>query len=179
MTLNKLFLGDNSVVDITTEETVDEIKMKLATRYQSSRLNPKSYFPEEHDDFSTAYVYNVRKDSFKLFFGKDLNRKVRHSFQLVYPWFTGQIVDNGNSRIIKGKIGLPQWTYYSTILWFAFFTYIYVGWTIKGDDQFKDGEVALYFILFGLLSLLIMLFRTRKKVDKMRGEIDRVFSNAR
>ncbi|NOS92882.1 MAG: hypothetical protein HOP30_13240 [Cyclobacteriaceae bacterium] len=179
MTLNKLFLGDNSVVDIVTEDTVDEIKLKLATRYQVSRLNPKSYFPVEHDDFSSSYVYHTKKEYLKIFFAKDLNRKVRHSFQLVYPWFTGQIVENGNSRVVRGRIGLPEWTYYSTIIWFAFFTFIYFGWTIKGDDQFKDGEVALYFILFGLISLLIMLVRTRKKVDEMRDEIDRVFSNAR
>jgi hypothetical protein len=177
MTLNKLFLGDNSVVDITTEETVDEIKMKLATRYERSRLNPKSYFPEEHDDFDSAYVYHIKKDLLKIFFAKDLNRKLRHSFQLVYPWFTGQIIDNGNSRIIKGKIGLPEWTYYSTILWLAFFISIYVGLTIKGENQFKDGEISLYFILFGLVSLLIMLVRTRKKVDEMKDEIDRVFSH--
>jgi hypothetical protein len=179
MTLNKLFLGDNSVVDITTKETVDEIKLKLAIRYQVSRLNPKSYFPEEHDDFSSGYAYHIKKDFLKIFFAKDLNRKVRHSFQLVYPWFTGQIVDNGNSRIIKGKIGLPEWTYTTTILWFAFFIFIYVGWTIEGEGRFKDGEVALYFILFGLLSLLIMLVRTRKKVDEMRDEIDRVLLNTR
>jgi len=179
MTLNKLFLGDNSVVDITTKETVDEIKLKLATRYQVSRLNPKSYFAEEHDDFTSGYIYHIKKDFLKIFFAKDLNRKVRHSFQLVYPWFTGQIVDNGNSRIIKGKIGLPEWTYYTMILWFAFFTFIYGGWTIEGEGRFKDGEVALYFILFGLLSLLIMLVRTRKKVDEMRDEIDRALLNAR
>lgn len=179
MTLNEIFLGNNSVVDIVTEETVHEIKLKLAARYQVSRLSPKSYFPLGHDDFSSAYVYHIKKDYPRIFFAKDLNRKVRHSFQLVYPWFTGQIVDNGSSRIIKGRIGLPEWIYYSTILWFAFFTFIYVGWTIKGEDQFKGGEAGLYFILFGLLSLLIMLVRTRKKVDEMRDEIDRVLSNVR
>ncbi|HTE29374.1 MAG TPA: hypothetical protein VK666_03310, partial [Chryseolinea sp.] len=73
MTLNKLFLGDNSVVDIVTEDTVDEIKLKLATRYQVSPLNPKSYFPVEHDDFSSAYVYHTKKDYLKLFFAKGLN----------------------------------------------------------------------------------------------------------
>ena len=78
MTLNKLFLGDNSVVDITTEQTVDEIKLKLATRYQVTRLNPKSYFSEEYDDFSSVYVYHVKKEFLKIFFTKDLNRKVRH-----------------------------------------------------------------------------------------------------
>ena len=178
MTLNKLFLGNNSVVDITTAETIDEIKMKLATRYQTSRLNPRNSLPEEHEDFTTSYVYHVRKDSLRLFFAKDLNRKMRHSFQLVYPWFSGQIVDNGNFRLIKGKIGLPEWTYYTTILWFALLTFIYVGWTINGESRFKDGEIALYFILFSLLAFLINIARTRKKVDEMREEIDQVLSNA-
>ena len=179
MILNKLFLGNNSVVDIRTKETVDEIKLKLATRYQVSRLNPESYLPEEHDDFGSTYIYHMKKDVLRICFAKDSNRKVRHSFQLVYPRFTGQIVDNGNSRLVKGNIGLPEWTYYTMILWFAFFTFIYGGWTIEGEGRFKDGEVALYFILFGLVSLLIMLVRTRNKVDKMKDEIDRALLNAR
>lgn len=179
MTLNKLFLGDNSVVDLTTKETVDEIKLKLASRYSKSRLDPLYRFPEENEDFTTSYVHFIKSDMLKIYFSKDLNRKVRHSFQVAYPWFTGNIIDTGDSRIIKGKIGLPEWTYCFILLWFAFFTYIYIGWTIKGENEFRQGDIAIYFILFGLITSLIGLIRTRKKVYEMRDEIDRVFSNAR
>jgi hypothetical protein len=179
MTLNSLFLGDNSVVDLATKDTVDVIKLKLASRYSRSRLDPKMRFPEEHEDFGSDYVYYVKKDGLEIHFAKDLNWRVRHSFQLTYPWFTGQIIDHGDLRFIKGKIGLPEWTYYFTLLWFSFFAFIYIGWTIKGESEFRQGDVALYFILFGLLTYLIGLIRTRKKVVELREEIDRVFSNAR
>jgi len=177
MTLNELFFGDNSVVDIATSETVDEIKLKLATKYQVTRRNPKGFFPEEHDDFSAAYVYYIKKGCIRIFFAKDLNRKVRHSFQVAYPWFTGEIIDTGDSRIIKGKIGLPEWTFYFTLLWLAFFGFIcYIAWT---NGETEGIEIPLCFILFGLITFLIGLVRTRNKVDEMRDELDRVFSNAR
>jgi len=179
MTLNKLFLGDNSVVDLTTNETIDEIKIKLASRYSKSRLDPLYRLPKENEDFTTSYVYFIRSDGLKIYFSKDLNRKVRHSFQVAYPWFTGNIIDTGDSRIIRGKIGLPEWTYYFTLLWLAFFTYIFIGWSIKGESEFRQGDIAIYFILFGLIAFLFGLIRTRKKVDEMRDEIDRAFSNAR
>lgn len=177
MTLNKLFLGDNSVVDLTTNETVDEIKLKLASRYSKSRLDPLYRFPEDNEDFTTSYVHFIKNGRLKIYFSKDLNRRVRHSFQVTYPWFTGDIIDTGDSRLIKGNIGLPEWTFYFTLIWFAFFGFIfYIGWT-KGET---DGiEIPLYFILFGLLAFLIGLVRTRNKVDEMRREIDRVFSTAR
>lgn len=177
MTLNELFLGDNAVVDITTNETVDEIKLKLASRYSKSRLDPLYRFPEEDEDFTTSYVHFIKNDRLKIYFAKDLNRKVRHSFQVTYPWFTGDIIDSGDTRKIKGKIGLPEWTFYFTLLWFTFFGLILItGWT-KGETD--EIEIPLYFILFGLISFLIGLVRTRNKVDEMRDEIDRLFSNAR
>jgi len=40
-------------------------------------------------------------------------------------------------------------------------------------------DIPLYFILFGLITFLIGLVRTRNKVDEMKDEIVRVFSNAR
>jgi hypothetical protein len=177
MTLNKLFLGDNSVVNVSTRETMDEIKLKLASRYQKSRLDPKIRFPEEHPDYTTSYVFFVQRNELKIYFSKHLNRKMSHNFQVTYPWFTGNIIDTGDSRTIKGEIGIPAWTFYLTLLWFAFFGFIfYTGWT-KGET---DGiDIPLYFLLFGLIAFLIGLMRTRKKVEQMRDEIDRVFSNAR
>lgn len=177
MTLNKLFLGANSVVDLTTNVTVDEIKLKLDSRYSKSRLDPLYRFPEENEDFTTSYVHFIKKGRLKIYFSKDLNRKVKHNFQVAYPWFTGDIIDMGDTRKIKGKIGLPESTFYFTLLWFAFFGFIfYIGWTKAETDWI---EIPLYFILFGLITFLVGLIRTRNKVDEMRDEIDRVFSNAR
>jgi len=69
----------------------------------------------------------MKNDGLEIHFSKNLNRNVRYSFQVAYPWFTGSIIDTGDSRIIKGKIGLPEWTYYFTFLWFAVFGFVYVG----------------------------------------------------
>jgi hypothetical protein len=178
MTLNQLFLGDNSVVDFTTKETIDEIKLKLAYRYSRSRLDPKFRFPEEHEDYSAGFVYTINRSELKVYFSKDLNRKVRHSFQTAYPWFSGNIIDRGDSRIIKGQIGLPEWTYYLTLLWFAFFGFIYFV-SLSSADIEGPITIPLYFIIFGLVSTLIGLIRTRKKVNEMVDELQRVFSNAR
>ena len=178
MTLNKLFLGDNSVVDLTTKETVGEIKLKLASRYSKARHDPLFRFPGEFEDFSTQYVHFISKNEFKIYFSKDLNRKVRHSFQVAYPWFVGNIIDTGDLRIIRGKIGLPEWTFYFSVLWFVSFGFIYFI-NLTNERTVGPPEIPLYFLLFGLITSLIGLIRTRNKVDEMRNEIDRVFSNAR
>lgn len=179
MMMNKLFLGHNSVVEITTKETVDEIRRRLATRYPFIRENPKAYFSRgyllrEEEDFGGNYVYRLRKNTISLFFAADLNRTWGHSFQVTYPWFTGNIVDLGDTRLIKGKIGLPEWTYYFTVLWFLIFGFAYAGGSPEKNGETSD--IPLYFILFGLITLLIGIVRTRRKVDEMRDEIDQLFS---
>lgn len=175
MTLNTIFLGHNSVVDIKTKETIEGIKLKLASRYNTDRYDPKNRFPGDSNDFSTKYVYYLKKNELKIYFSKDLNRKIRHDYQGTYPWFVGHIFENGDSRLIKGKIGLPEWRYYFILFWFAFFTLVYINWTIKEESDFWKGEIAIYFLLFGLISLFFGLVHLRKKVSEMRDELDRVF----
>ncbi|MBS1542244.1 MAG: hypothetical protein JST14_01315 [Bacteroidetes bacterium] len=170
MKLNTLFLGKNSVVAITTNETLSEIKLKLATRYDHCRHYP--VLSEEQKDFTSPYVYNIKSSNLKVYFNKDLNPK--GLLQAPYPQFIGQIIDNGNSRSIMGKIGFPELTYYWVVLWFVLFFRLCVDWIDKGD-QMRGGETAPYFILFVLLSLLIVGIRIRRRVDEMKKELETAF----
>ncbi len=177
MRLNKLFLGDNTVVDIKTSETLDEIKFKLASRYDVSKRDPTVRLPFENDDFAPGYVFFMKGDALKIYFSNDVNRKVGHSFSLIYPYFTARITDNGDRRIIKGAIGLPEWTYISVLL-FPFI--LAVLFFIKLTQEEIDGiDIPLYAVSFSFIISLVNLYRTKNKAREMAEEIDRVFSNLR
>lgn len=174
MKLNQLFLGSNSIVSIETKESVNEIKLKLGTRYSRGKRN----ISMELNEYSTNYVYNLdRNNKLKIYFAKELNRRWIHNFQAAYPQFRGQIIDDGNTRIIKGNIGFPKWVYYFNLLWLATFVYIYITWSIKGESSMSQGNIAIYFILFGLFSMLFAVFGIRKKVNVMHQELSNLFDN--
>ena len=78
----------------------------------------------------------------------------------------------------EARIGVPEWTWWPQVIWFFVFGFIYYGWTIDAKS-FPDGDIAIYFILFGLLFFLINIAIMRSRVDKIRDEIDVVIENAR
>jgi membrane-associated phospholipid phosphatase len=47
---------------------------------------------------------------------------------------------------------------------------MFYGWLFY-EDSFPDGHIAVYFILFGLLSLLFIVITMRNRVDRLREEI--------
>jgi len=110
-------------------------------------------------------------------FSSDIKSKFGHSFQAIYPSFKGTIDGTENESRIKGKIAVSECIWVFQIFWFLTFGYVYIGWT-RDESSFPDGDIALYFILFGLLVFLIILLKIRNRVETLREEVDEIIGNA-
>ena len=169
--LNRLFLGQNSQIDITVDKAFDQIKSDLSKKLDNRKTDYTSRIANDYSDVTTKFIYSKNGTSLTIHFSKDMKSKFRNSFQAIYPWFKGTIHGTEKESIIKGRIGIPEWVWWFQIFWFLTFGYIYIGWT-KDENSFPDGDIALYFILIGLLVFLVNLVTIRNRVDTLREEID-------
>ncbi|MEJ7643703.1 MAG: hypothetical protein WKF87_04135 [Chryseolinea sp.] len=176
--LNRFFLGLNSEVEETTDIGVDRIKSYLSKRLDHRKTGYLDRLSIDYQDVTSKFVYSIKGTSLTIHSSKSIKVQFRNSFQGPHPWFAGNINGTENQSTIKGTIGVPEWTWWTQVIWFFIFGFIYYGWT-RDAKSFPDGDIAIYFILFGLLFFLINIAIMRNRVDKMREEIDVVVENAR
>lgn len=169
--LNRFFLGQQSEVEITTDIGVDKIKSFLSKRWDYRKSSYLDGLFTDYRDVTSEFVYSIKGTRLTVYSTKNLKMRFKHSFQGPNPWFVGNIVGTENQSTIKGKIGIPEWAWWTQVIWFFIFGLVYY-------NSFPDGDIALFFILFGLLFFLINLKVARSRVDKMRDEIYEVIENA-
>ena len=167
MILYKILYGENSIVDITTTNTVDELKIKLASSYPA-RTHP--WLSEEQHDSPSNYIYSIKNNSFKIYFSKQFG----FGFNKNYPSFAGKIIDRGDERVIQGRIGASKWNIYLIIFWVVLMS-LGCGYAITQRGYRNDAGVFLYLLPFLFLSFLLSLVAMRKKITVMKAEIDRLF----
>lgn len=158
MLLNRIFLSPDSIVDIHTNKSSSEVRNLLGSNFERTRNNLYYKLPEEHQYLTANFGYYINKNKIRIHFAKELRRQFNHPFQVNYPRFIGDLTEENGKVRMKGQIGFRDWVFVFPIIWFAFFIFIYMGW-LQNPEEVKDGEFAIYFILFGLLSFLIGLIR--------------------
>ena len=129
--ISKFFFSEKSFIEITTYQTVDEIKSILASNFIKTRYDPIWNIPLENLDDS-KYFYYIKKLKIKIYFSE--NFRINNPFRPrgIYPYFSGRIIDNGRERIIKGKIIIRPFIYVFLILFFIPCLYFYTRWLLNG-----------------------------------------------
>lgn len=168
--LNTLFLGANSRVNLETHKTIDQLKLSFSRRLDSRKLDYFSLTLDANTPLTSPFVYSISNSKLKISFSKEVKPSFRITSLSVYPTFIGTIQSNTDKSIIKGKIGIQEHYWWFYLIWFIPFVYMFYGWLFY-EDSFPDGHIAVYFILFGLLSLLFIVITMRNRVDRLREEI--------
>ena len=168
--LNELFLGANSQVNLETFKTIDQLKLSFSRKLDSRKLDYFSQILDIDNQCNTKFVYSISNSKLKISFSKETKTSFRITNLSIYPSFVGTLENYNSKSIIKGKIGIPEHYWWFYIIWFIPFFYMFSGWLFY-EDSFPEGHIAIYFIMFGLLTLIVILMTMRNRVDALREEL--------
>ncbi len=145
--------------------------MSFSKRLDRRKIDNFSLLSGEFDSVTSKFIYFISGSELKVYFSKEFKSFFRHSLQPIYPRFVGKIESKDFKSTIKGTIGVYEYYWWIYIIWIIPFGYMYTRWLFD-ENSFSDGEISLYFILFGILLFLIGLIVIRKRVESLRQEIE-------